>query len=72
MWDIISNREAIAVNQQWSGQPGRLVTSTPGYQLWSKQLPQGAVAVLAFNRGTAAINITVAAESIAPWLTDTL
>lgn len=27
VWDIISNREAIAVNQRWAGHPGRLVRS---------------------------------------------
>ena len=27
VWDIISNREAIAVNQRWAGHPGRLVHS---------------------------------------------
>ena len=25
MWDIITNKEAIAVNQQWAGHPGKLV-----------------------------------------------
>lgn len=70
VWAIISNKEAITVNQQWAGQPGRLVTSTAGYQVWSKQLPKGEMAVLAFNRGTAPINISVAATVVAPWLTD--
>lgn len=27
VWPIISNREAIAVNQQWAGHPGMLVSS---------------------------------------------
>ena len=71
MWDIISNKEAIAVNQQWAGQPGRLVTSAPAYQVWAKQLPKGDVAVLIFNHGGGPVDVNVSASSIAPSLTDT-
>lgn len=70
VWDIITNTEAIAVNQEWAGQPGKLVVDSPAYQVWSKQLPKGGIAVLAFNRGTSPINITVPASAIAPSLAD--
>ena len=70
VWDIISNTEAIAVNQQWAGQPGRLVVDAATHQVWSKQLPDHGIAVLAFNRGTAPINISVPASAIAPVLAD--
>ena len=70
VWDIISNKEAIEVNQQWAGQPGRLVTSAPAYQVWAKQLPQGDVAVLIFNRGAGPVDVNLSASSIAPSLTD--
>ena len=70
VWDIISNTEAIAVNQQWAGEPGRLVVSDPSYQVWSKRLPKDELAVLAFNRGGAPINITVPATLLAPTLRD--
>lgn len=37
MWEIVSNREAISVNQQWAGHPGwRLKSWTPPHV---KQLP---------------------------------
>lgn len=39
VWDFITNTEAIAINQQWAGHPGRFVTSwgPPGYsRVWSR------------------------------------
>ena len=33
VWDIITNTEAISVNQEWEGQPGQLVVSAPNYQV---------------------------------------
>ena len=71
VWDIITNTEAISVNQQWAGQPGRLVATTPAYQVWAKQLPKGDVAVLAFNTGASTVNVTVPAALILPALSAT-
>lgn len=64
------HREAIAVNQLWSGQPGRLVEDAPSYQVWSKQLPRGDVAVFVLNHGGDPVDVTIAAASISPSLTD--
>ena len=36
--DIITNKEAIAVNQAWAGHPGTLV--------WEKKIPVGNLSVL--------------------------
>merc|ERR1719262_1932585 len=33
IWEIISNKEAIAINQAWAGHPGRLVKT------WAPQAP---------------------------------
>jgi len=48
VWDIITNREAIAVNQAWAGHPGRFVwqSTMPNFKIWSKRLPGGDQAVL--------------------------
>merc|ERR1719192_314747 len=46
IWDIISNQEVIAVNQNWEGHPGRLVTESNGYMVWAKKQAKGAQAVL--------------------------
>merc|ERR1712061_342460 len=46
VWDIITNKEAIAVNQAWAGHPGRFVKGVkstegansnnhPGMQIWA-------------------------------------
>ena len=32
VWDIIANKEAIAVNQAWAGHPGKLFKSLPSGQ----------------------------------------
>jgi len=48
VWPIISNTEAIAINQQWAGHPGMLVSSySPGNNssvsyLWAKDCDNGA------------------------------
>eukprot|EP01064_Diplonema_japonicum_P003109 TRINITY_DN1204_c14_g1_i1.p1 TRINITY_DN1204_c14_g1~~TRINITY_DN1204_c14_g1_i1.p1 ORF type:complete len:423 (+),score=82.68 TRINITY_DN1204_c14_g1_i1:23-1270(+) len=57
VWDIIANKEAIAVNQAWAGHPGRLVVNTTSstgeqgvsYQVWGKVLSGTSQAVFAFN-----------------------
>ena len=57
---IITNAEAIAVNQHWAGHPGRLVKEFPpsgaaGHmdgdqvQVWAKPQPNGALAVFVVN-----------------------
>lgn len=54
-WDVISNKEAIAVNQAWAGHPGRLVKDGGANQVWAKKLHGGAQAVLVLNRGTSVV-----------------
>ena len=55
VWPIISNKEAIAVNQAWNNHPGSRVnvTSTPppptDVDVWTKPLPNACAAVLAIN-----------------------
>lgn len=50
IWSVITNREAIAVNQAWAGHPGRLITDGGAHQIWAKKLANGAQAVLVVNR----------------------
>ena len=63
IWPIISNREAIAVNQMWHGHPGRLVAEGTSdgshYQVWAKAAAEGAEAVLLLNAGDKPINVTL-------------
>lgn len=55
VWDIITNKEAIAVNQAWAGHPGRLVKDGGSYQVWAKKLSGGAQAVFVLNRGNSKV-----------------
>mmetsp|Transcript_11182 Transcript_11182/g.33380 ORF Transcript_11182/g.33380 Transcript_11182/m.33380 type:complete len:439 (+) Transcript_11182:269-1585(+) len=59
VWPILSNAEAIAVNQAWYGHPGRLVVDGGGYQVWAKLMANSSQAALAINLGDAPANITV-------------
>eukprot|EP00664_Eupelagonemidae_sp_cell27_P000185 gene186-5185_t len=66
LWDVITNREAIAVNQAWHGHPGtRVRTWTAGgvpLELWAKPQAGGAVAALVVSQadpGGAAAAVTV-------------
>eukprot|EP00927_Polykrikos_kofoidii_P061609 TRINITY_DN56443_c0_g1_i1.p1 TRINITY_DN56443_c0_g1~~TRINITY_DN56443_c0_g1_i1.p1 ORF type:complete len:462 (+),score=50.82 TRINITY_DN56443_c0_g1_i1:70-1386(+) len=49
IWPIISNKEAIAVNQAWFGHPGRLVIDGGQYQVWAKKLQHGSQAAIIVN-----------------------
>lgn len=63
VWDIITNREAIGVNQAWAGHPGRFAWS--GYsnalfKVWAKKLAGGAQAVLLVNADdVSALSVTL-------------
>lgn len=87
VWPLVTNTEAISVDQQWAGDPGSLLKSSDNktapfypfqkningtapagskrssfftWQVWSKPLPEGKVAVLLLNTGVdvAAVNVT--------------
>lgn len=67
VWDIISNREAIAINQAWYGHPGRLVRNdTEGnYQVWAKVLANRTQAVFIMNKGReAVVDVKVSLEEL--------
>ena len=54
VWPYVSNTEAIAVNQAWEGDPGRLLnhSSDRNVEVWAKRQPKGALALLAINTAT--------------------
>jgi len=60
VWDIISNTEAIAVNQAWEGHPGRRISNKAGRQVRTKPLSAGRVAVFLMSNG--ATNGTMAVD----------
>jgi alpha-galactosidase len=50
--DLLTNREMIAVDQDWGGTQGREVAEEGDLQVWAKPMSSGAAAVVLLNRGT--------------------
>ena len=63
VWPVLSNTEAIDVNQQWAGHPGTLAKGDATFQLWTKPLPGGNTAALLFNKGTEILNVSVSLQT---------
>ena len=60
VWPILSNVEALRVNQAWAGHPGRLVVDAAEYQVWAKALSPTSQAAIVFNRAASGtLNATV-------------
>jgi len=57
--EILTNREVIAVNQDPLGLQGRRVKREGDREVWSKQLADGGRAVVLFNRGSQAAELSV-------------
>jgi len=62
--EILTNREAIAVDQDPLGMQGRKVRDNGPQEVWMKPLADGSRAVILFNRGTEAGPVTVAWEAL--------
>eukprot|EP00854_Cymbomonas_tetramitiformis_P014975 gene14975-17701_t len=62
VWDIITNKEAIQVNQAWAGHPGRQalveIGSNKAVEVWSKPLGDGKLATFFINTDTNKTNAT--------------
>jgi alpha-galactosidase len=57
--EILTNREVIAVDQDSLGLQGRRVKRNGDLEVWAKQLADGGRAVVLFNRGPKAADISV-------------
>lgn len=62
--DILTNREALAVDQDPLGAEGRRVWKNGDSEVWSKQMKDGSRTVILFNRGTTETEINVAWEDL--------
>jgi alpha-galactosidase len=62
--DILTNREAIAVDQDALGKQGKRIRHENGQDVWVKPLDGGGVAVLLLNRGAAEQTISVTWEQL--------
>ena len=71
VWPLISNKEAIAVNQAWAGFSGSVFLSAsgdtvnfksgavPAWQYWNKPVGGGNVAVLMMNHASSSATLTL-------------
>jgi alpha-galactosidase len=57
--EILTNKEVIAVDQDPQGLQGRRIKREGDLEVWAKQLADGGRAVVLFNRGTAASEMSV-------------
>ena len=57
--EILTNKEAVAVNQDALGMQGRRVRKDGDIEIWSKQLKDGSRAVGLLNRGKSEASVTV-------------
>jgi alpha-galactosidase len=62
--EILTNPEVIAVDQDALGMQGRKVRDNGPQEVWMKPLADGSRAVILFNRGTEAGNVSVSWEDI--------
>lgn len=62
--EILTNREVIAIDQDPLGIQGRKVRDDGPHEVWMKPLADGSRAVILFNRGNAAVPLSVAWEDI--------
>jgi alpha-galactosidase len=62
--EILTNKEVIAVDQDRLGSEGRRVWRDGDSEVWAKQMQDGSRAVVLFNRGAAAVEISVTWETL--------
>jgi alpha-galactosidase len=62
--NILTNKEVIAVDQDPLGQEGHRVSKNGDLEVWSKALKDGSRAVVLFNRGKEAAEITAFWEDL--------
>ncbi|MQA25852.1 MAG: glycoside hydrolase family 27 protein [Micromonosporaceae bacterium] len=61
---ILSNREVIAVNQDWGGSQGRRMAVDGDREVWAKPMSDGSAAVVLLNRGEATRTVTTDTATI--------
>jgi alpha-galactosidase len=61
---ILTNREVIAVDQDWGGRQGYKVRDDGSTEVWAKPMSDGSVAVILLNRGRGPVPIAVTAREV--------
>ena len=55
--DLLCHRDIIAVDQDWAGRQGRLVSTEGAAQVWAKPMSDGGVTTVMLNRGDEPLSI---------------
>jgi alpha-galactosidase len=61
---ILTNREVIAVDQDWGGRQGTKVRDDGSTEVWAKPMSDGSVAVILLNRGRGPVSIAATAREV--------
>lgn len=61
---VLTNREVIAVDQDWGGRQGSKVRDDGSTEVWAKPMSDGSVAVILLNRGRGPVSIAATAREI--------
>jgi alpha-galactosidase len=61
---ILTNREVIAVNQDWGGMQGHKARDDGEQEVWMKPMSSGDAAVVLLNRDTATVRLGVSAREL--------
>ena len=62
--DILTNREVIAVDQDWGGRQGYRVRDEGNTQVWAKPMSDGSVTVILLNPHRGPVNIATTVHEI--------
>jgi alpha-galactosidase len=62
--DILTNREVIAVDQDWGGRQGYRVRDDGNTQVWAKPMSDGSIAVILLNDRRGPVNMATTAQAI--------
>ncbi|MGH8146918.1 MAG: glycoside hydrolase family 27 protein [Rhodanobacteraceae bacterium] len=61
---VLTNREVIAVDQDWGGRQGYRVSRDGNADVWAKPMSDGSVAVILLNRGQGPLHIATRAAAV--------
>ncbi|MEH3120659.1 MAG: glycoside hydrolase family 27 protein [Sphingomonas phyllosphaerae] len=61
---LLSNRDAIAIDQDPAGVQGKAAIVSGRQEIWTKRLSDGGMAIALFNRGTEPVTMTLAPDEI--------
>jgi alpha-galactosidase len=62
--DMLTDRDVLAVNQDWAGIQGHKIADDGDLEVWAKPMSDGSAAVVLFNRGVAGAQVATTAAAL--------